>query len=102
MQLFFQNHQEVSNVLKYCFNNNIKVVPRGAGTGLSGGALPLQDCVLVGLGKFNQILETDFENRCVVAQPGVTNLSITQAVQHEGFYYAPDPSSQIACSIEAI
>jgi glycolate oxidase len=91
--------QEVSNVLKYCFNNNIKVVPRGAGTGLSGGALPLQDCVLVGLGKFNQILETDFENRCVVAQPGVTNLSITQAVQHEGFYYAPDPSSQIACSI---
>jgi glycolate oxidase len=74
-------------------------VPRGAGTGLSGGALPLQDCILVGLGKFNKILETDFENRCVVAQPGVTNLAITNAVQHEGFYYAPDPSSQIACSI---
>ncbi len=91
--------EEVSKVLKYCFENNIKVVPRGAGTGLSGGALPLQDCVLVGLGKFNKILETDFENRCVVAQPGVTNLAITNAVQHEGFYYAPDPSSQIACSI---
>ncbi len=90
---------EVSKVLKYCFNNNVKVVPRGAGTGLSGGALPLQDCILVGLGKFNKILETDFENRCVVAQPGVTNLAITNAVQHEGFYYAPDPSSQIACSI---
>jgi len=58
---------EVSKVLKYCFNNNVKVVPRGAGTGLSGGALPLQDCILVGLGKFNKILETDFENRCVVA-----------------------------------
>ncbi len=91
--------EEVSKVLKYCFENNVKVVPRGAGTGLSGGALPLQDCVLVGLGKFNKILETDFENRCVVAQPGVTNLAITNAVQHEGFYYAPDPSSQIACSI---
>jgi glycolate oxidase len=90
---------EVSKVLRYCFNNNVKVVPRGAGTGLSGGALPLQDCILVGLGKFNKILETDFENRCVVAQPGVTNLAITNAVQHEGFYYAPDPSSQIACSI---
>ena len=91
--------EEVSEVLKYCFENNVKVVPRGAGTGLSGGALPLQDCILVGLGKFNKILETDFENRCVVAQPGVTNLAITNAVQHEGFYYAPDPSSQIACSI---
>ena len=91
--------EEVSKVLKYCFENNVKVVPRGAGTGLSGGALPLQDCILVGLGKFNKILETDFENRCVVAQPGVTNLAITNAVQHEGFYYAPDPSSQIACSI---
>jgi len=91
--------EEVSKVLKYCFENNIKVVPRGAGTGLSGGALPLQDCILVGLGKFNKILEADFENRCVVAQPGVTNLAITNAVQHEGFYYAPDPSSQIACSI---
>ena len=91
--------EEVSKVLKYCFENNVKVVPRGAGTGLSGGALPLEDCILVGLGKFNKILETDFENRCVVAQPGVTNLAITNAVQHEGFYYAPDPSSQIACSI---
>ena len=66
---------------------------------MSGGALPLKDSVLVSLGKFNKILDVDFDNRCVVTQPGVTNLSITGAVQHEGFYYAPDPSSQIACSI---
>ena len=91
--------KEVSEVLKYCYRNNVKVVPRGAGTGLSGGALPLKDSVLVSLGKFNKILDVDFDNRCVVTQPGVTNLSITGAVQHEGFYYAPDPSSQIACSI---
>jgi glycolate oxidase len=91
--------KEVSEVLKYCYQNNVKVVPRGAGTGLSGGALPLKDSVLVSLGKFNKILDVDFNNRCVVTQPGVTNLSITGAVQHEGFYYAPDPSSQIACSI---
>ena len=90
---------QVSRVLRYCHDNGIKVVPRGAGTSLSGGALPLQDGVLLGLGKFNRILEIDFENRCVRTQPGVTNLGVTQAVEHEGFYYAPDPSSQIACSI---
>ncbi|WP_119460354.1 FAD-linked oxidase C-terminal domain-containing protein [Rhodospirillaceae bacterium SYSU D60014] len=91
--------EQVSQVLRYCHENGVKVVPRGSGTSLSGGALPLADGVLLGLGKFNRILEIDFENRCVVAQPGVTNLGITNAVQHEGFYYAPDPSSQIACSI---
>ena len=91
--------EEVARVLKYCRERGIKVVPRGAGTSLSGGALPLADGVLLGLGKFNRILDIDFENRCVVAQPGVTNLRITEAVQHAGFYYAPDPSSQIACSI---
>ena len=91
--------EEVSKVLKYCYENNVKVVPRGAGTGLSGAALPLKDSILIVLGKFNKILEVDFENRCVVSQPGVTNLAITAAVQHEGFYYAPDPSSQLACSI---
>lgn len=90
---------QVSQVLKYCHSNGIKVVPRGAGTGLSGGALPLADGVTLGLGKFNQILEIDLNNRCVIAQPGVTNLGISTAVEHEGFYYAPDPSSQIACSI---
>jgi len=94
-----ENTQEVSEILKYCNKEKIKVIPRGAGTGLSGGALPLKDSILLALGKFNKILEIDFENRCVIAQPGVTNLSITHAVQHKGFYYAPDPSSQIACSI---
>ena len=91
--------EQVSKILKYCFEKKIKVVPRGSGTGLSGGALPLADGVTLGLGKFNRIKEIDFDNRCVVAQPGVTNLSITQAVESNGFYYAPDPSSQIACSI---
>ena len=94
-----ENTEEVSQILKFCYKENIKVVPRGAGTGLSGGALPLQDAILISLTKFNKILEIDFENKCVVTQPGVTNLSITNAVQHKGFYYAPDPSSQLACSI---
>jgi len=97
--VFPENTKEVSKVLSYCNQQRIKVVPRGAGTGLSGGALPMADSILLCLGKFKKIIEIDFKNRCVVAQPGVTNLSITQAVQDKGFYYAPDPSSQIACSI---
>jgi glycolate oxidase len=94
-----ENTEQLAAVLKYCHEEGIKVVPRGAGTSLSGGALPLADAITLGLGKFNRILEIDWDNRCVVTQPGVTNLAITQAVEHEGFYYAPDPSSQIACSI---
>jgi glycolate oxidase len=90
---------QVAQVLRYCQSTGVKVVPRGAGTSLSGGALPLADGVLLGLGKFNRILDIDFANRCAVVQPGVTNLGITTAVQHAGFYYAPDPSSQIACTI---
>jgi glycolate oxidase len=97
--VFPENTEQVSKILAYCNKERIKVVPRGAGTGLSGGALPLKDCILLCLGKFNKILNIDYKNRCVVAQPGVTNLSITQVVQDNGFYYAPDPSSQIACSI---
>lgn len=91
--------EQVSKVLAYAHANGIPVVPRGAGTSLSGGALPLADGILLGMGKFNRILDIDFANRTVVAQPGVTNLGITTAVAHEGFYYAPDPSSQIACTI---
>ena len=91
--------QQVADVMRWCRDNAVKIVPRGAGTSLSGGAIPLSDGVLLGLGKFNKITEIDYENRAVTAQPGVTNLGITQAVQDEGFYYAPDPSSQIACSI---
>jgi glycolate oxidase len=90
---------QVCRILKYCNDRNIRVVPRGSGTSLSGGALPLEDAVLLVMSRFNRILEVDFPNRCVVAQPGVTNLGITHAVEAEGFYYAPDPSSQIACSI---
>ena len=90
---------QVSEILRYCHGRGIKIVPRGAGTSLSGGALPLADGITLGLGKFNRILEIDYPNRCVVAQPGVTNLALTRAVEGEGFHYAPDPSSQIACSI---
>ncbi|MDE0045915.1 MAG: FAD-binding protein [bacterium] len=90
---------EVARILDLCRRHRVKVVPRGSGTGLSGGALPLRDGLLLGLGKFNRILDIDYANRCVTVQPGVTNLAISQAVDHRGFYYAPDPSSQLACSI---
>jgi glycolate oxidase len=91
--------EQVSRILRYCHDNGVKVVPRGAGTSLSGGALPLQDGIVLGLGKFNRILDIDYDNRCAVVQPGVTNLAISIAVAEDGFYYAPDPSSQIACTI---
>jgi glycolate oxidase len=91
--------EQVAEVLRYCHDEGIKVVPRGAGTSLSGGALPLGDGVLLGMAKFNRIREIDFENRVAVVEPGVTNLAVTNAVAHAGFYYAPDPSSQIACTI---
>jgi len=94
-----QTVAQVSRILKYCNDRNIRVVPRGSGTSLSGGALPLEDAVLLVMSRFNRILSVDYPNRVVVAQPGVTNLGITNAVEQHGFYYAPDPSSQIACSI---
>jgi glycolate oxidase len=90
---------QVSEVLRYCHDEGIRVVPRGAGTSLSGGALPLADGVLLGMAKFSRIREIDFANRVAVVEPGVTNLAVSNAVAHEGFYYAPDPSSQIACTI---
>ena len=90
---------QVAKILKICTSEGVKVVPRGAGTGLSGGALPLADGVTVGLAKFNRILDIDYGNRTATVQTGVTNLAITQAVEAKGFYYAPDPSSQIACTI---
>ena len=94
-----ENTGQVCQILRYCLEQGIKVVPRGAGTSLSGGALPLADGILLGLARFNRILEIDYDNRAATVQTGVTNLAITQAVEAEGFYYAPDPSSQIACSI---
>ncbi len=94
-----KSSDEVSAVLRFCARNKLKIVPRGAGTSLSGGALPLGDGIVLGLSRMSRILEIDLENRCAVVQPGVTNLAITRAVEADGFYYAPDPSSQIACTI---
>src|SRR5579871_6706323 len=91
--------EQVAGVLSYCHREGIKVVPRGAGTSLSGGALPLGDGVLLGMAKFNRIRAIDFDNRVAIVEPGVTNLAVSQAVEQAGFYYAPDPSSQIACTI---
>ncbi|MBE7211767.1 MAG: FAD-binding protein, partial [Gluconacetobacter diazotrophicus] len=90
---------QVSAILRWCGEHNVKVVPRGSGTSLSGGALPLADGVLLGMSRFNRVLEIDLDDRVAVVQPGVTNLAVTRAVEEDGFYYAPDPSSQIACSI---
>ena len=90
---------EVSEILKLCTELNVKVVPRGAGTSLSGGALPLEDGLTLGLSRLTDIIDIDYQNRCVVTECGVTNLAITDAVEDQGFYYAPDPSSQIACTI---
>lgn len=91
--------EQVQQVMRVCAEQQVPVVSRGAGTGLSGGALPLENGVLLGLAKFNQILDVDTENRTARVQPGVRNLAITEAVSKHGLYYAPDPSSQIACSI---
>lgn len=91
--------EQVAAVLRYCHTNNIRIVPRGAGTSLSGGALPLEDGIVLGLMRMNRILEIDYADRLAVVQAGVTNIGITQAVAEEGFFYAPDPSSQLACMI---
>ena len=94
-----RNKDQVSAILKFASEAGVPIVPRGAGTSLSGGALPRADGILLGLSRMNRILEIDFENACVTAEPGVTNLSVTRAVEGRGYYYAPDPSSQIACTI---
>jgi len=91
--------EQVQRILRICSERKVPVVARGAGTGLSGGALPLADGVLLSLTKFNQILDVDVQNRCARVQPGVRNLAISEAVAEHNLYYAPDPSSQIACSI---
>ncbi len=90
---------EAIAVLKTCAEAGVKIVPRGAGTSLSGGALPLADGVVIGLSRLNRILEIDYANRCAVVEPGVANLAISHAVADSGFYYAPDPSSQVVCTI---
>ncbi len=91
--------EQVQATLKYCHDHDIKVVARGAGTSLTGGALPLADSVVIGVSRMNQILDVDFDNRTARVQAGVTNLAITKAVEYRDFFYAPDPSSQITCTI---
>ncbi|MCU0570722.1 MAG: glycolate oxidase subunit GlcD [Oculatellaceae cyanobacterium Prado106] len=91
--------EQVAALVKICDRHQVPFVARGAGTGLSGGALPVEDCVLIVTALMKQILEIDLENQRVVVQPGVINNWVTQAVSGAGFYYAPDPSSQIICSI---
>ncbi|MDP2834799.1 MAG: FAD-linked oxidase C-terminal domain-containing protein [Pseudomonadota bacterium] len=91
--------EQAREILKICREHHVPVVARGAGTGLSGGALPLADGVVLSLARFNRILEIDPDNRLARVQPGVRNLAISEAVAPLGLYYAPDPSSQIACSI---
>ncbi|MGB7242583.1 MAG: FAD-linked oxidase C-terminal domain-containing protein [Sulfitobacter sp.] len=90
---------EVADVLRICHQEGVPVVPRGSGTSLAGGALPTADCVILGVSRMNDVLETDYENRFIRVQSGRTNLSVTGAVEENGFFYAPDPSSQLACAI---
>ena len=90
---------EVSAVLRLCHAEGVPVVPRGSGTSLAGGALPTADCVVLGVARMNGVLETDYDNRFIRVQSGRTNLSVTGAVEADGFFYAPDPSSQLACAI---
>lgn len=91
--------EQVSSVLRYCSENGVKVVARGAGTSLAGGAIPQEDAVVIGLSKMNCVLSVNYRNRTARVQAGITNLAVSQAVGPDGFFYAPDPSSQLACSI---
>jgi glycolate oxidase len=93
------NTREVAAVLKICHEEGVPVVPRGSGTSLAGGALPTADCVILGVARMSDVLETDYDNRFIKVQTGRTNLSVTGAVEEHGFFYAPDPSSQLACAI---
>ncbi|RIA56785.1 FAD-linked oxidase C-terminal domain-containing protein [Dichotomicrobium thermohalophilum] len=91
--------EEVSRVLRFCHENDLNVLPRGAGTSLSGGALPMKDTVVVGISKMNQVLDINLDDRVARVQTGITNLGISNAVSELGFFYAPDPSSQLACTL---
>ncbi|WP_322867165.1 FAD-linked oxidase C-terminal domain-containing protein [Aquicoccus sp. G2-2] len=91
--------KEVSGILRICHEMGVPVVPRGAGTSLAGGALPTADCVILGVARMAQVLETDYQNRFIRVQTGRTNLSVSGAVEEDDFFYAPDPSSQLACAI---
>ncbi|MCF6304142.1 MAG: FAD-binding protein [Rhodobacteraceae bacterium] len=90
---------ETAMVLKACHEMGVPVVPRGSGTSLAGGAMPTADSIILGVARLDAVLETDYENRFIRVQSGRTNLSVTGAVETNGFFYAPDPSSQLACAI---
>ncbi|PPC86934.1 MAG: FAD-binding oxidoreductase [Hyphomicrobium sp.] len=90
---------EVSKILRYCNDASVKVIPRGAGTSLCGGALPTEDAIVLCVSKMNRILEVDYANRFARVESGITNLAISNRVAEKGFFYAPDPSSQIACTL---
>ncbi|MBM3612226.1 MAG: FAD-binding protein, partial [Alphaproteobacteria bacterium] len=90
---------EVAAVMRVCHEEGVPVVPRGAGTSLAGGSLPTADCVLVGLARMTAVLEIDTANRFIRVEAGRTNLAVSAAVDPAGFFYAPDPSSQLACAI---
>jgi len=94
-----ESTEEVSAILRFCHENHVKVVPRGAGTSLSGGALPLEDAIVLCLTRMTKVLSIDLTNRVARVEAGITNTGITQAVAAQGFFYAPDPSSQIACTV---
>ncbi|CAN1544700.1 GlcD FAD/FMN-containing dehydrogenases [Paracoccaceae bacterium] len=91
--------EEVSALLRVCWEDGVPVVPRGSGTSLAGGAMPTADAVILGVSRMTRVLETDYENRFIRVEAGRTNLSVSAAVEAEGFFYAPDPSSQLACAI---
>ncbi|MCA0171890.1 FAD-binding protein [Bacillus sp. RAR_GA_16] len=97
--IFPKNTNEVAAAVKYCADHNIPFLARGAGTGLSGGAIPLNNEVIISLVKMKNLLSVDYENRKAVVQPGFVNLKLTNSISHKGYYYAPDPSSQYVCTI---
>ena len=97
--VFPKNTEEVAKIVKYCAENNLPFLARGAGTGLSGGAIPLNREVIISLVRMKRLLEVDLENRCAVVEPGFVNLKLTNSISDKGYYYAPDPSSQYACTI---
>lgn len=94
-----ESSEDVSNILKICSQNNLPVIPRGSGTSLAGGALPTADSVVIAVSKMNQIIKIDYDNRFITVQSGMTNLGVSGNVADNNFFYAPDPSSQLACAI---
>jgi glycolate oxidase len=97
--VFPKDTEEVSKIVKYCSQNNLPFLARGAGTGLRGGAIPLNNEVVISLVRMKKLLEVDLENRRAVVEPGFVNLKLTNSISSKGYYYAPDPSSQYACTI---